>query len=68
MSDKVIDIILEEIKELRKEVGSLRKDLAKSNTKLEGINTRVMFICALGGSLVTVVAEVATALFLKGKS
>lgn len=72
MSDKVTDIILDELKILRKdikevgrEVTNLSGKLAESNKKMEGINVRVMAICAIGGSLVTALAEILSAMFIK---
>ena len=71
MNDKVTDIILEELKTLRNDIKDIGKDintlsdkLADSNKKMEGISARVMIICALGGSLVTVLAEILSAIFI----
>lgn len=72
MSDKVTDIILDELKVLRKDIKEVGRDvtglsnkLAESNKKMEGINVRVMAICAIGGSIVTVLAEVLSSLFIR---
>ena len=57
MEGKILDIILTEIRDLKTESKEIRKSLSDTAIKMEGIKTRVMFICALGGGAIVAAFE-----------
>lgn len=64
MDDRVLDMILEQIKEIKEDIRETRKQVTKSAVNMEGIRTRVMIVCALGGGFVIAVAEVLANYFI----
>lgn len=57
MEERVLDIILDQIKEMRADIKETKEQVSKAAVTMEGIRTRVMFVCALGGGAIIAISE-----------